>query len=60
MLAISFLLPRSKSEMRSSPRAGGQSDQSWQETKTGEKGKKQKKRWKKEKGIEKGCKQKPG
>lgn len=40
MLAMPIFFPTSKPEMQSSPSAGGQSDQSWQETKTGKKKKK--------------------
>lgn len=38
------LFPRSKPEMQSSPSAGGQSDQSWQETKREKRKKKRKDR----------------
>lgn len=38
MLTTPFFFPRSKPEMQSSPRAGGHSDQSWQETKIGQGG----------------------
>lgn len=37
---MTIFFPRSKAEMQSSPSAGGQSDQSWQETKTGKRKKK--------------------
>lgn len=44
MSAMPIFFPRSKPEMQSSPSAGGQSDQSWQETKTGKKKKKKQKK----------------
>lgn len=40
MLAMPIVFPSSKPEMQSSPSAGGQSDQSWQETKTEKRGEK--------------------